>query len=109
MNGSVDGVGCLKARSGFSPEASLVGKFDSYGSGTTTVFTVAPVAFSKAAMTCLGSPTLFCAVQKVSVTPLSEAVGLSETEPAPAPEPEAAGAAPPPPGSEHADAASASA
>ena len=36
-------------KSGLTPEASLVGTFDSYGSGMTSVLTLAPVAFSVSA------------------------------------------------------------
>src|SRR5665647_69380 len=44
---SIEAVGCQKARSGSSPVATLVWMFCSYGSGIATIFTSAPVNFSK--------------------------------------------------------------
>lgn len=73
--GSVEMDGCQNIRSGLSPEASLVGTFCSYGSGMACASTLAPVAFSKASMTCFGAFTVFCAVHMVSFTPSRRAVG----------------------------------
>lgn len=49
--------------------------------------TLAPVAFWKASMTCLGALTVFCAVHMVSFTPSSRPVGFTEDAGAALPEP----------------------
>src|SRR3954468_10797438 len=72
---SMDAVGCQKAMSGLSPVATLVCTPCSYGSGTVTTLTVAPVAFWNPSMTLVGTVLLFCAAQMVSVTPSSLVFG----------------------------------
>src|SRR4051812_25032243 len=62
-----------------------------------TTFTVAPVAFSKPAITGFGTSVEFCAAQIVRLVPLSEAVGEGQAD-----EPLGAAVVVPAPGSEHA-------
>src|SRR3954451_7690354 len=75
---SIEAVGCQNARSGLSPVATLVCTPCSYGSGTVTTWTVAPVAFWKPSTTFCGMVLLFCAAQMVSLTPSSLAVGSAQ-------------------------------
>lgn len=69
-----DAVGCQKARSGLSPDATFVCTLCSYGSGTVTMLIFAPVAVVKSSATFLATVLLFCAAQMVRFTPSSFAV-----------------------------------
>src|SRR3954467_1016943 len=73
-----DAVGCQKARSGLSPDATFVWPPCSYGSGMVTTWTLAPVAAWKSLITFLATVLLFCAAQMVSVVPFSLAVSLGQ-------------------------------
>src|SRR4051812_22073679 len=75
---SSEAVGCQKARSGLSPDATLVCRSCSYGSGTVTTLILAPVADWKSAITFLAVMLLFCAAQMVRLTPSSLAVSAGQ-------------------------------
>src|SRR6266516_8081652 len=66
---SSEAVGCQNARSGLSPDATLVCRSCSYGSGIVTTLILAPVAASKSEITFPAVLLLFCAAQIARLTP----------------------------------------
>src|SRR5436309_819319 len=77
---SSDAVGCQNARSGLSPEATLVCTSCSYGSGIVTILIFAPVAALKSDATFFAIVLLFWAAQMVNVVPSSLAVSLGQAD-----------------------------